>query len=187
MSGKWLRRVARVSGALLFVLCVWPVPSACGPVGPSVQQQVSGLLPVPGCVLFHHMDTQLLYSHVWGQRLLPPLAAGSTGGTHLSEALCPLVLSLYPEVGRLFKSLDLTVRLQLTNSMVIGASVCPPSVRKHRWGINQACRKRKREPSYPAILTDCVNSVINGMRKQEECLSFEKKKEPSGLLGFIFN
>lgn len=68
-----------------------------------------------------------------------------------------------------------------------------PSVREFLAGLapageKQACRERKQETSHQALLTDCVNSVINGMRKQEECLSFKKKKKKRafGVAGFYF-
>lgn len=71
---------------------------------------------------------------------------------------------------------------QSRNSVLAEPSSCSPRVPElpAGWahaGKNQACRKRKRETSYRAVLTDCVNSVINGMRKQEECLSLRKKKK----------
>lgn len=80
---------------------------------------------------------------------------------------------------------------QSRNSVLAEPSSCSPRVPElpAGWahaGKNQACRKRKRETSYRAVLTDCVNSVINGMRKQEECLSLRKKKRAFGVAWFYF-
>ena len=48
-------------------------------------------------------------------------------------------------------------------------------------------QEKEEKTFYQAILTDCINLVINGMRKQEECLSLRKKKGGFRVAWFYFS
>lgn len=67
--------------------------------------------------------------------------------------------------------------------------VTGPRVPEPGWGGASGAGTRPPEgkgPAFPAVLTDCVNSVMNAMGKQEECLSLKKKKA-FGVACFYFN
>lgn len=79
------------------------------------------------------------------------------------------------------------------SSMVMGSCPCPRVSARVRpclragWGAcgSSQAREEGEGPGVSLVLTDCVNSTMNAMRKQEEWLLFEKK-EPS-VRGVVFS
>lgn len=94
------------------------------------------------------------------------------------EGLAFISVHIYLEISTDFlKSLIYVVTLHFRNSSFIGSSWYPSVLLDMSGAKILGLQERKREPFHWAVLTDCVNLVINGMRKQEECLSLPKRKK----------
>lgn len=74
----------------------------------------------------------------------------------------------HPEATAAFLEFLDMARLQLRHCMITGFAM-PSSSWLAPTGYEPGLQERK-EASYQAILTDCINLVINGRRKKEECL-----------------